>query len=54
MQSKSLVWLGMVVGGTVGGFIPALWGASAFSFSGVVLSALGAIAGIWAMFKLSR
>jgi len=54
MQSTSLVWIGLAVGSTIGGFIPELWGASLFSFSSIWLSGLGGIVGIWAGFKLSQ
>jgi hypothetical protein len=54
MESRALIWIGLFVGSTIGGFIPALWGAGVFSFSSILLSAIGGIAGIWAGFKLSN
>jgi hypothetical protein len=51
---KSLVWIGLVVGSTIGSLMPLLWGAGMFSFSSVVLSAVGGIAGIYAGYKLSQ
>lgn len=54
MESKSLIWIGMAVGSTLGGFIPSLWGASFLSIWGVLLSAIGAFAGIWLGYKISR
>ena len=51
---KQLVWIGMIVGSTIGGFIPSLWGASLLSFSSILLSALGAIAGIYVAFKMTH
>jgi hypothetical protein len=54
MESKTLIWLGMIVGSTAGGFIPLLWGAGLFSFSSIVFNALGGIAGIWFAFRLNR
>jgi hypothetical protein len=54
MDSKKIVWIGMTVGLSVGGLLPLLWGGSEFSFSSIILSGLGGIAGIWAGFKLSR
>ena len=44
----------MAVGSTLGGWIPSLWGAGFFSFSGLILSSLGAIAGIYIGFKMSQ
>lgn len=43
--------IAVLVGSTLGGFVPQLWGASAMSVSGVVFSMLGGIAGIWAGMK---
>ena len=54
MESKNAIYFGMFVGGLVGGYIPALWGASLFSFASIIGNALGAIFGIWVMFKLTR
>lgn len=50
-----MVWGGMFVGSAIGGFLPTLWGDNSFfSFSGVVLTAVGGMAGIYIGFKLGR
>jgi len=54
MEAKSLIWIGMVVGSLVGGALPALWGGGMLSMSSLVLSSVGAIAGIWVAFRISR
>lgn len=54
MESKRLIYLGMFIGGFIGGYIPSLWGAGMFSFSSLFGNAIGAMVGIWAMFKLTR
>ncbi|QQS60697.1 hypothetical protein IPN41_01855 [Candidatus Falkowbacteria bacterium] len=54
MNSKFLIWLGLLIGSTVGSFIPLLWGGNTFSFLGVILSAVGGGLGIWAGYKLSQ
>ena len=54
MNSKSLIWIGTIVGSSIGGLIPLLWGASAFSFSSIIFGSLGAIVGIYVGFKLSN
>ena len=54
MNPKPFVTIGLLIGSTVGGFIPYLWHASMFSFSSVLLSGLGGIVGIWAGYKLSQ
>lgn len=54
MDSKKLIWLWVGVGSSIGGYIPALWGASLFSFSSVLLGGIGAFAGLWVGFKISQ
>jgi hypothetical protein len=54
MDSKKLIWVGLTIGGFVGGYIPLLWGDSAFSFASIIFSAIGGLAGIWAGYKLSN
>ena len=53
MNSKSIVWIGSIVGSSLGGAIPLLWGDSAFSFSSIIFGVIGAIAGIYIAFKMS-
>jgi hypothetical protein len=45
MQTR--IWLGILVGSTIGGFIPDLWGAGLLSYSSVLLSGVGAFVGLW-------
>jgi hypothetical protein len=52
MDRKKLIYIFMFVGGSVGGYLPALWGGSMLSFSSIILTAVGGIAGIWLGFKL--
>jgi hypothetical protein len=47
VSKKRLIWIGLMVGSTAGGFIPILWGGDVVSFASVILSAVGGIAGIW-------
>jgi hypothetical protein len=51
---KKWIYLGMFVGSTIGGLVPALWHAGMFSMSGIVLSALGGIAGICVAYRIGR
>ncbi len=44
----------MFVGSFAGGYVPLLWGDSAFSFAGILTSGAGAILGIWLGYRLSR
>ena len=54
MSAKSLIWIGVFVGSTVGGSLPMLWGGGFMSMSSVILSTVGGLAGIWGGFKLSQ
>ena len=54
MNSKTLGWIGMLVGSAIGGALPMLWGDSAFSFSSILLSGVGAIAGLYIGFKMGQ
>ncbi len=47
MSRKTLIWIGLFVGSAIGEFIPALWGASMFSMSSVLLSAICATIGVY-------
>ena len=53
-MQKSLIWIGVAIGSTIGGLIPSLWGASMLSFSAILLSGLGGFVGIWAGYTLSK
>ena len=53
-MSKKAVWFGMFVGSTIGGCVPMLWHAGMFSFSAIILGAVGGVAGIWIAYRLSR
>lgn len=54
MESKKMIWLGLMLGSFVGSYIPNLWGAGILSFSGILFSAIGGIAGIYIGFKISQ
>ena len=54
IMDTKLVWLGMFVGSTLGGFVPELWGDGAFSLAAVFTSGVGAILGIWLGWRISR
>lgn len=54
MNPKPLITIGVIVGSTLGGLIPGLWHAGFLSFSGIIFSTLGGIAGIWLGWKISQ
>ena len=53
-MSRSLIWLGLFIGSTVGSLVPEAWGADLFSFSSILCSAIGGIGGIWLGYHISR
>lgn len=54
MSASILVYLGMAVGSIIGGYIPILFGAGLLSYTSLLFSSVGAIAGIWVGYKLSK
>ena len=51
---KKMIWGGMLIGSTVGGAIPFLWTLNTFSFSSIILTAVGGFIGIWCGFRLGK
>jgi hypothetical protein len=51
MYNKNMIWLGMIVGSLIGTLIPTLFGASMFSFTSTLCTAIGGGLGIWVAFK---
>jgi len=54
VSDRRMIWIGAAVGSTLGGLLPALWHASMFSISGLVVSTIGGLIGIWAGWKVQR
>lgn len=52
MSKKTLVIIGMSLGSLAGGYLPSLWGEDIFSMWSLLLSAAGAMLGIWLGYKL--
>ena len=48
-----MISLCAVFGTVIGGFVPALWGNNGIGLAGVLLGALGGIAGLWLGVRLS-
>jgi uncharacterized membrane protein YeaQ/YmgE (transglycosylase-associated protein family) len=48
-----MLWMCLVVGSTLGGFVPEAWGASGFGIASIIGSAIGAIVGVWAAVRIS-
>ena len=54
MNAKPFIWVGVVIGSTLGGLLPELWHASWLSFSGIIFSTIGGLIGIWAGWKFAE
>jgi hypothetical protein len=54
MSLKSIVLLGMLLGSTIGGFVPTLWGAEILSFSSILGNLIGGFLGIWIAYKIGQ
>lgn len=52
-MDKKLIWVGMIIGSALGGYTPALFGVSIFSFIFVLGTLVGGILGIWVAVKIS-
>lgn len=50
---KGPTYTGGLVGGTIGSFIPILWGAGQLSVSSIVFFMIGGFLGIWIAYRLS-
>ena len=53
MDSKKAVMLGMIIGSSVGGYVPSLFGISMFSPIGVVGNVVGWLLGIYIAYRLT-
>jgi hypothetical protein len=49
---RTYIWIGILIGSTIGGLVPGLWGGDMFSYSGLLLSGVGAFVGLWLGYKL--
>ena len=55
METKTYIWIGIGIGGLVGGGIGSLLDhGNPFGFWGLSLSTIGSLAGIWAGYKLGN
>jgi hypothetical protein len=48
-----LIWIGMLAGSVLGGFVPELWGSGVLSLGSVACSGIGGAAGIWIGYRLT-
>jgi uncharacterized membrane protein YeaQ/YmgE (transglycosylase-associated protein family) len=53
-MGKNFIWLGMIVGTTVGGCVPTLWGDNFLSLTSILLTVVGGFVGIYLGYKLQE
>jgi hypothetical protein len=51
---KGLIYLGITIGGLIGGYIPVIFGQSAFSMVSILAGAAGSFVGLWAGYKIGN
>ncbi len=54
MVPRWFIWFWVIVCSIIGAYIPMIWGAGVFSFSSVILSGIGGIAGVFLAVKLGN
>ena len=53
-MDKKAVYLGLILGSALGGYVPTWFGAGMFSVSSTICGAIGGVLGIWLVYKLSN
>ena len=46
--------IGVIIGSTIGGYVPTLFGASLFSMASVIGNTIGGLVGIYVGYKISK
>ena len=54
MDTRHFIWIGVLVGGFIGGWIPTLWDASMFSMSSVIGNTIGGLVGLYIGYEISQ
>jgi hypothetical protein len=52
VNAKGLIWGGMIVGSTAGGFLPLLWNGGLLSYT--LWTAVGGFGGIYVAYKFAK
>jgi len=54
MSTKMFVWLGVVIGSVIGGYVPTLFGHSFLSLSAILGNGIGSVIGIFVGLKIGN
>ncbi len=52
MEDKSIIYICVFIGSTLGSLLSSLWGGGFFSISGVVFGAVGGFIGLYIAYKI--
>ncbi len=53
-MDKKVIYLFMIIGGLIGGYVPAIWGASYFSMSSIIGNFVGGALGLYLGYRLTK
>ena len=53
-MGRSVIGMCATFGMLVGGFVPELWGASAWGLESLLFSAVGGVVGVWAGLRIAE
>jgi hypothetical protein len=53
-MDKKILYLFLIIGGIIGGYVPALWGASLFSTTSIIGNFVGGAAGLYLGYRLTK
>jgi hypothetical protein len=54
VSSKKVIMVCMVIGSTVGSYLPSLWGGGWLSLTSIFLSIVGGLGGIWLGWQITQ
>jgi hypothetical protein len=54
MSTRTIIYIFLSIGSIAGGWIPTLWGASAFGFQSLLGAFVGGMLGIWGGYRFGQ
>jgi hypothetical protein len=53
MSQKTIIWIGVIVGSTIGGYIPTFFGSSFLSLASLIGNTIGGFVGLYLAYKFT-